>query len=100
MPAHHNVEAYLDAYINAGSIGNEAKSPLFRSAAGRTEQTDAPGGCLADDPAPRRRSFSAASCASAATASARPASLPISTTAAHSKTRNSWPHMKAHDQII
>jgi site-specific recombinase XerD len=36
MPAHHNLEAYLDAYIEAAGIGGEGKSPLFRSAAGRT----------------------------------------------------------------
>ena len=37
MPAHHNLEAYLDAYIKAAGIGEEGKSPLFRSAAGRTD---------------------------------------------------------------
>jgi integrase len=37
MPAHHNLEAYLDAYIKAAGIGEESKSPLFRSAAGRTD---------------------------------------------------------------
>jgi len=37
MPCHHNLEAYLDAYIKAAGIGNRAKSPLFRSAAGRTD---------------------------------------------------------------
>ena len=36
MPAHHNLEAYLDAYIKAAGVGDEGKSPLFRSAAGRT----------------------------------------------------------------
>jgi site-specific recombinase XerC len=36
MPAHHNLEAYLDAYINAAGIREEKKTPLFRSAAGRT----------------------------------------------------------------
>jgi integrase len=36
MPAHHNLEAYLDAYIKAAGISEEGKSPLFRSAAGRT----------------------------------------------------------------
>src|SRR3974390_2529093 len=36
MPAHHNLEAYLDAYIQAASIQEEGKSPLFRSAVGRT----------------------------------------------------------------
>ena len=43
MPAHHNLEAYLDAYINAAGIREEDKTPLFRSAAGRTgELTDKP----------------------------------------------------------
>src|SRR5207302_7524380 len=36
MPAHHNLEAYLDAYIEAAGIREEKKSPLFRSAAGCT----------------------------------------------------------------
>ena len=43
MPAHHNLEAYLDAYINAAGIREDGKTPLFRSAAGRTgELTDKP----------------------------------------------------------
>jgi integrase/recombinase XerD len=43
MPAHHNLEAYLDAYIKAAGIGDEGKSPLFRSAAGRVDLlTDKP----------------------------------------------------------
>ena len=36
MPAHHNLEAYLDAYIEAAHIHENGKSPLFRSAVGRT----------------------------------------------------------------
>src|SRR5450631_3997755 len=36
MPAHHNLEAYLDSYIESAGIGDLTKSPLFRSAAGRT----------------------------------------------------------------
>ncbi len=36
MPAHHNLEAYLDAYIDAAGIREDRKGPLFRSAAGRT----------------------------------------------------------------
>ena len=36
MPAHHTLEAYLDAYIEAAGIRDNGKSPLFRSAAGRT----------------------------------------------------------------
>jgi integrase/recombinase XerD len=36
MPAHHNLEAYLDAYIKAAGIGDDGRAPLFRSAVGRT----------------------------------------------------------------
>ena len=36
MPAHHILEAYLDAYIEAADIRDAGKNPLFRSAAGRT----------------------------------------------------------------
>jgi site-specific recombinase XerD len=36
MPAHHTLEAYLDAYIEAAGIRDSGKTPLFRSAAGRT----------------------------------------------------------------
>jgi site-specific recombinase XerD len=32
MPAHHTLEAYLDAYIDAAGIRGAAKTPLFRSA--------------------------------------------------------------------
>lgn len=31
VPAHHNAEAYLDAYIQATDIGDESKNPLFRT---------------------------------------------------------------------
>ena len=43
MPAHHNLEAYLDAYIEAAGIRDAGKAPLFRSAAGRA-------GALTDKP--------------------------------------------------
>jgi site-specific recombinase XerD len=43
MPAHHNLEAFLDAYIEAAGIRDGGKSPLFHSAAGRT-------GTLTDKP--------------------------------------------------
>jgi site-specific recombinase XerC len=36
MPAHHKLEAFLDEYIKAAEIGDAGKSPLFRSAIGRT----------------------------------------------------------------
>jgi site-specific recombinase XerD len=35
MPAHHTLEAYLDAYIEAAGLRDGGKAPLFRSAAGR-----------------------------------------------------------------
>jgi site-specific recombinase XerC len=47
-PAHHNLEAYLDAYIKTAGIEEAHKTPLFRSAAGRT-------GFLTDKPMNRRR---------------------------------------------
>ena len=36
MPAHRNLEAYLDAYIESAGIREGGKAPLFRSAGGRT----------------------------------------------------------------
>jgi site-specific recombinase XerD len=36
MPAHHKLEAYLDEYVRAAGIAADDKSPLFRSARGRT----------------------------------------------------------------
>jgi integrase/recombinase XerD len=36
VPAHHNAEAYLDAYLEASGIGQDKKTPLFRAAVGRT----------------------------------------------------------------
>lgn len=37
MPCHHKLEAYLDAYIQAASIEDYPKEPLFRSAIGKTK---------------------------------------------------------------
>jgi integrase/recombinase XerD len=31
LPAHHNAEVYLDAYLDFAAIRDEKKSPLFRS---------------------------------------------------------------------
>ena len=36
MPCHHNLEEYLDAYIEAAGIAADRKKPLFRSAIGKT----------------------------------------------------------------
>ena len=41
MPCHHKLEEYLDAYIKAAGIGGERKSPLFRSAIGKTGKLSA-----------------------------------------------------------
>jgi integrase/recombinase XerD len=32
MPAHHTLEAYLDAYLDAAGLRDSGKGPLFRSA--------------------------------------------------------------------
>jgi site-specific recombinase XerD len=43
MPAHHKLEQYLDEYLAAAGIGGQDRTPLFRSAAGRTDTlTDRP----------------------------------------------------------
>src|SRR3984885_76652 len=36
MPAHHTLEAYIDSYIDAAGIRDGGRTPLFRSAVGRT----------------------------------------------------------------
>ena len=36
MPTHHKLEAYIDEYVLAAGIRDEAKGPLFRSAIGKT----------------------------------------------------------------
>ena len=41
MPAHHKLEAFLDEYLRAAGIGADDKSPLFRSARGRTGELTA-----------------------------------------------------------
>ncbi len=38
MPCHHNLEAYLDAYIAAAGIYGDRKLPLFRSVRGRSDK--------------------------------------------------------------
>ncbi len=36
MPAHHTLQEYLDAYIEAAGIVGDRRGPLFRTAEGRT----------------------------------------------------------------
>ena len=43
VPAHHNAEAYLDAYLEAAGIGQDKKTPLFRSTRANTTQLTANG---------------------------------------------------------
>jgi site-specific recombinase XerD len=38
MPAHHNLEEYLAAYIEAAGIADASGTPLFRTAIGRTRK--------------------------------------------------------------
>jgi integrase len=41
MPAHHNLDAWLEAYMKAAGLAADAKGPLFRSTVGRSgELTD------------------------------------------------------------
>ena len=43
MPVHHCLEEYLDAYIAAAKIGEEKRTPLFRTAYRKTGKlTDRP----------------------------------------------------------
>ena len=54
MPAHHNLEAYIDAYVKVGGHREDKKGPLFRTAKGKTgtlsREPDGTAGRLADDP--------------------------------------------------
>jgi site-specific recombinase XerD len=38
VPAHHSAEAFLDSYLEAAGIADEAKSPLFRSTRGQSRR--------------------------------------------------------------
>ena len=59
MPAHHKLEQFLDEYLDAAGIRNGGKTPLFRSALGRTGILTRPTGasdrCVPDGPPPHRR---------------------------------------------
>jgi hypothetical protein len=98
MPAHHKLEQFLDEYLAAAGIRDNGKTPLFRSAVGRTgrltenamHRVDAYQMIRRRTP-PKRVSRSS----SAATSSARPVSPPTSRPAARSKTPRPWPRTKA-----
>ena len=38
VPAHHNAEAYVDAYLGAAGLAAQPKSPLFRTAPGKSRR--------------------------------------------------------------
>lgn len=38
VPAHHNAEAYMDAYLEVGGHKSEKRSPLFRTTRGRSRE--------------------------------------------------------------
>ncbi len=40
VPAHHNAEAYIDAYLAAAQIADQKKSPLFRTIGRRRDLTE------------------------------------------------------------
>jgi site-specific recombinase XerD len=42
VPAHHNAEKYVDAYLDAAGIAEEKKTPLFRSIDTHRKLTDRP----------------------------------------------------------
>ena len=42
VPAHHNAEAYLDAYIDAAGIAGQKKTPLFRTINKHRQLTGSP----------------------------------------------------------
>ncbi len=48
MPAHHNLETYLDEYIIEAGIAEDKKGFLFRTAIGRTKQLSDRGMCQQD----------------------------------------------------
>jgi integrase/recombinase XerC len=54
MPCHHNLEAYLHAYINGCALASDPKGPLFRTIGrGIDNDSPAPGERLRHDPPPR-----------------------------------------------
>jgi site-specific recombinase XerD len=42
VPAHHNAEAYVDAYLTAAGIADQKKSPLFRTINKHRQLTESP----------------------------------------------------------
>ena len=95
VPAHHNAEAYLDAYIEAAGVAGEKKTPLFtgpwtESASSRRSGSPATTSCGRSSAGLGRRGCPTRP---AATPSVRPGSPPTSRTAGPSRTPRRSPPM-------
>jgi integrase len=96
MPAHHKLEQFLDEYLDAAGFRNGGKTPLFRSALGRTGiLTDRPMHRIDAYQMVRRRTAEAGLNGKLGCHVFRLASPPISRPAGRSKTRRRWRPMKA-----
>jgi site-specific recombinase XerC len=100
MPAHHNLESYLDAYIGAAGIRDGGKTPLFRSAVGRT-------GTLTEKPMnrvdawrmiQRRAANLGTSVKIGCHRSGRPELPPISKPVGHWRTLRRWRRTRARER--
>ena len=98
VPAHHNAEAYLDAYLAAAGIAGQLNSPLFRTTAGQSRRLTAAAMSRRDALRMIKRRCKAVGLPPryAVTPSGRPASRPISTTAARLNTPRRSPPTNRH----
>src|SRR5262252_7661000 len=81
MPTHHKLEAFIDEYLAAAGIRGDGKSPLFRSAIGKTD-------VLTDRPMNRVDAYRMV----------RRRTAGVSRPAARSRTPRPWRRMKARAQ--
>jgi site-specific recombinase XerD len=97
MPAHHKLEQFLDEYLDAAGIRENGKTPLFRSALGRTGiLTDRPMHRIDAYQMVRRRTVEAGLKGKLGCHVFRATGItPISRPAARSKMPRRWPHTKA-----
>jgi hypothetical protein len=92
MPTQHNLDRYLDEYLQAVGIAADRKGPLFRTTRGRTHRKcSAPVRCLADDSPAHARGRDLDG--DRLPHLAPPASPPTSRTAAASRSPSRWPPM-------
>jgi integrase len=96
-PAHHELEEWLNAYLDAARIREDKKGPLFRTAAGRTGELTEERLTRQDvrRMIKRRAKDAGIQTRSAAIPGAPPASPPTSPTAASSRKPSAWPRTRA-----